>query len=104
MTPPVLGTRKAQQNERLVPESEASVPPPGASTEAGRRDTLGAGAIDEGSRPMPMPPDHLKGPDLTMHLPGPYCAMVLADHGAGGEDPGSVAGVGGSRDSSARSG
>ena len=40
------------------------------------------GAIDEGIRPMPMSLDHLKVVDLTSHLSGPYCAMVLADHGA----------------------
>ena len=44
------------------------------------RDTLGGGAIDEGIRPMPMSLDHLKVLDLTSHLSGPYCAMVLADH------------------------
>ena len=31
---------------------------------------------------MPMSLDHLKVLDLTTHLSGPYCAMVLADHGA----------------------
>lgn len=35
---------------------------------------------------MPMSPDHLKAPDPATRLPGPYCAMLLADHGAGGED------------------
>ena len=25
---------------------------------------------------------HLKVLDLTSHLSGPYCAMILADHGA----------------------
>ena len=25
---------------------------------------------------------HLKVLDLTNHLSGPYCAMILADHGA----------------------
>ena len=31
---------------------------------------------------MPMSLEHLKVLDLTTHLSGPYCAMVLADHGA----------------------
>ena len=31
---------------------------------------------------MPMSLEHLKVLDLTIHLSGPYCAMVLADHGA----------------------
>ena len=31
---------------------------------------------------MPMSLEHLKVLDLTSHLSGPYCAMVLADHGA----------------------
>ena len=44
---------------------------------------------------MPMSLEHLRVLDLTIHLSGPYCAMVLADHGAdvvkvehpdGGED------------------
>ncbi|MDD9984411.1 MAG: hypothetical protein OXU81_24130, partial [Gammaproteobacteria bacterium] len=33
---------------------------------------------DDGSRPMPMSLEHLKVLDLTIHLSGPYCAMVLA--------------------------
>ena len=35
---------------------------------------------------MPMSPDRLEVQDLIMRLPGPYRAMLLADHGAGGED------------------
>ena len=31
---------------------------------------------------MPMSLEHLKVLDLTIHLSGPYCAMILADHGA----------------------
>ena len=31
---------------------------------------------------MPMSLEHLKVLDLTTHLSGPYCAMILADHGA----------------------
>ena len=31
---------------------------------------------------MPMSLEHLRVLDLTIHLSGPYCAMVLADHGA----------------------
>ena len=31
---------------------------------------------------MPMSLEHLRVLDLTLHLSGPYCAMVLADHGA----------------------
>src|SRR6202012_811272 len=32
--------------------------------------------------PMPGARDHLLVLDLTSHLSGPYCAMMLADHGA----------------------
>ena len=31
---------------------------------------------------MPMSLEHLRVLDLTIHLSGPYCAMILADHGA----------------------
>ena len=43
------------------------------------RDTLGAGTTDAGSRPAPMSLEHPKVLDLTIHLSGPYRAIVLAN-------------------------